>query len=198
MVVSRMSRQVQVNAVATDQFPVWESDGYTKKSGETSFTVRLWKDGVVSSNPVTIVEIAASGEYKVTFIPDEMGFWLLEVSIPYNGQVWQGQFDVGSDQGEAQINVAYDDDTSTLYMDVWLDRDGTSVLATELVSCAVEIYDSNGASVLVASSGAADADGRFRMSDTLALISDRTYSAKVAVSDIRGTVITNQAFTTAG
>ena len=193
-----MRRQVQINSVVTDQFPIWESDGYTKKSGETVFLARLWKDGVSSSNTVTITEIGNTGEYLIQFVPDEMGFWLIEVTIDYNKQVWQGQFDVGSDQGEAQLNVAYDDDTSDLYMDVWLDRDGTSILASELVSCSVELYDSNGTLLFTSNSASADADGRFRMSENLSLISDRAYSAKVTVTDIRGTVETNQAFTTAG
>ncbi len=193
-----MSRQVQMNAVASDQFPIWEEDGYTKKSGETVFTARLWKDGVVSAQSVTIVEIGTSGEYKTSFVPNEMGFWLLEVLINYNKQVWQGQYDVGSDQGEAQLNVAYDDDTSTLQMDVWLDRDGTSVLATELVSCEVKLYDSGGTLLFTKASASASADGRFRMTETLGLVSDRIYSAKVTITDIRGSVITNQAFTTAG
>lgn len=191
-----MSRQVQIDAVVTDQFPVWEADGYTKKSGETSFVATLWVDGVVSSNVVSIAEIGTSGEYKASFTPDEIGFWTLEIYITYNKHSWYGEFDVGLDQAEAQMNVAYDDDNSILYMDVWLDRDGTSVELADLVSCSVLLYDPSAALLFTSASVTPSADGRFRLSETLGLTSDRTYSAKVTVTDIRGTVITNQAFTT--
>lgn len=193
-----MSRQVQVNSVVTDQFPVWESDGFTKKSGETVFTATLWNDGGVSAIPVTIVEIGTSGEYRATFTPNQMGFWILEVAIPYNEQTWFGEFDVASDHGEAQFIVGYDDDTDTLYMDIWLDRDGTSVLSPELVSCSVEVFDPGGGSLFVENSAVPGSDGRFRISRVQSLVTNRVYGAKVSVTDTWGTVITNQSFTTAG
>jgi hypothetical protein len=193
-----VSRQVQVNSVVTDQFPVWEVDGYTKKSGETVFTATLWNDGVVSAVSVNIVEIGTSGEYRATFTPDQMGFWVLEIAIPYNEQVWSGEFDVASDHGEAQFIVGFDEDTDTLYMDIWLDRDGTSVLASELVSCSVEVFDSGGSSLFVENSASPDSDGRFRISRVQTLVTNRVYGAEVSVTDTWGTVITNQSFTTVG
>lgn len=191
-----MSRQVQINSVVYDQFPVWEDDGYTKRSGETVFTATLWHDNVVSALPVSISEIGVSGEYAVSFTPDDMGVWILEVKVPYNEQVWGETFDVGSDQGEAQLIVAFEDGTNTLYMDIWLDRDGTSVLTADLVSCSIEVFGPGGTSIFTDSSVSPDLDGKFRLSRVETLASNRTYSARVSVTDSRGTVITNQAFMT--
>lgn len=191
-----MSRQVQINSLVIDQFPVWESDGFTKRSGETVFTSNLWNDGVPSVLPVAISEIGVSGEYQASFTPDSMGMWLLEILIPYNEQVWFQLFDVGSDQGEAQLIVAFEDGTNTLYMDIWLDRDGTSVLASDLVSCSIEVFDPTGVSLFTENSVTPDSDGKFRISRVQSLASNRTYSAQVSVTDSRGTVITSQSFTT--
>lgn len=92
-----MSRQIEAGETVIDQFPVFEWDGYTKKSGETVFTTSLWKDGVSQpALPVTISEIGASGEYKVDFEPDDSGFWLLQVLIDYNKDVWKGEYDVST------------------------------------------------------------------------------------------------------
>jgi hypothetical protein len=175
---------------------VWETDGFTKRSGETVFTTTLWHDGVVSALPVTIVEIGSSGEYLVTFTPNDLGVWVLEVKIPYNEQVWGQTLDVGSDNGEAQLIVAFEDGTNTLYMDIWLDRDGTSVLTADLVSCSIEVFDSTGASLFTENSVTPDTDGKFRISRVQSLASNRTYGARVSVTDSRGTVITSQSFTT--
>lgn len=191
-----MSRQVQISSLAIDQFPVWELDGYSKKSGETVFTTTLWRDGVVSLIPVTIAEIGVSGEYRASFTPNLRGLWILEVKVPYNGQVWGQTFDVGSDHAESQLIVAYEETTDTLYMDVWLDRDGTSVPSAELVSCSIEVFDPDGVSVFTASSNLPDPDGKFRMSRVQILLDNRTYGARILVVDVRGPVTTSQAFTT--
>jgi len=194
-----LSIEGQVGIDIIDLFPVWQLDGYTKKSGETSFDVTLWKDGIVNSATVTITETMSSGMYEARFIPDELGFWYLEVKIPYNGQVWKGEYNIGLDHPEAQMNVAYDDDTSILYMSVWMDREGESVEASELVSCEVKLYDVTGDSLLfTATSSTVKTDGRFHLQETLGLVSDRTYSAIVEVTDSRGTARTYQEFTTIG
>jgi hypothetical protein len=79
-----MTRQVKINESVIDQFPVFDFDGYTKKTGETSFTSTLWRDGAVKAISVNINEIGTSGEYKVDFIPDQEGFWKLEILVDYN------------------------------------------------------------------------------------------------------------------
>jgi len=194
-----LSIEGQIGVAISDVFPIWDLDGYTKKSGESSFVTTLWKDGVVNGASVTIAEIGTSGMYKATFTPDELGLWYLEVKISYNEQVWKGEYNIGLDQPEAQMNVAYDDDTSILYMSVWMDREGESVDASELVSCEVKLYDVTGDNLLfTATDTSVKADGRFHMQETLSLVSDRTYSAVVEVTDSRGTAKTNQEFTTIG
>ena len=78
-------RIVKINDIAVDQFPVISiEDGYTKVSGETAFTKTVWKNGVLDSVPATISEINSSGEYKMEFTPDDIGFWKVEVLIDYN------------------------------------------------------------------------------------------------------------------
>lgn len=193
-----MSRQAQVNSVVRDQFPVFESDGYTKRSGETAFDTSLWVDGTLSSVSVSISEIGVSGEYEVTFIPNSLGTWVLEIAIPFNRQRWAETVLVGLDQGEAQLNVAYDGDTGILYMDAWLDRDGTAIPQSELSSCAVSIFDPAGGLMFTSSSTSPGTDGKFRMQQTIGLTSERSYSAVVTIEDSRGAVKTSQAFSTAG
>jgi hypothetical protein len=89
-----MSREIRVGADVIDQFPIFGVDGYTKKSGETSFVSTVWKNGVVDSTAVAIAEIESSGEYRVEFVPDSVGFWMVEVLINYNKEIWNGEYDV--------------------------------------------------------------------------------------------------------
>jgi hypothetical protein len=93
-----MAREVQVNTLVTDQFPVFEADGITKVSGLTNppdFAVVIWKDGVVqAAYSYTIAEIGSSGEYKFTFTPDDVAYWEAEVTISAYDEIWQGRYDV--------------------------------------------------------------------------------------------------------
>jgi len=75
-----MTRQVKINEAVIDQFPVFDFDGYTKLSGQT-FVSTVWKDAVVDGATVTITEIGSSGEYKMEFTPDSIGFWKVEVFV---------------------------------------------------------------------------------------------------------------------
>ena len=112
-----MTRQVTLGEAVVDQFPIWESDGVTKKSGETAFTKRLWKDGAVDSETITIAEIGSSGEYKASFTPDDVGFWLMEITIDYNDEVWQGQYEV--EYAKLHVNSTLSDDGVTAILSVW-------------------------------------------------------------------------------
>jgi len=189
--------QRPLGSIVVDTFPVWESDGYTKKSGETSFVVGLWKDGVLSAVSVAIAEVGSSGMYKAEFTPDGRGVWYLEVKIPYNGQVWKGEYEVSIEQAEAQMNASYDEGSSTLFLEVWLDRDGDSIPAAELVSASVVLYEhDNPTPVFSGSSSTVKSDGRISFQTTLSLNADRPYNATVTATDARGSVTTYQAFTT--
>lgn len=47
-----------------------------------SFTISLFKDGVVSLLPVTIQEVAGkNGFYRTTFTPNDEGLWSLDVVV---------------------------------------------------------------------------------------------------------------------
>jgi len=84
-------RTTPPDEVFTDQFSVYDTDGYTKKSGLTypaHFEIKLWKDCVVDSTTVVISEIGTSGEYKISFTPDEVGFYELEVHCLWNHEIW--------------------------------------------------------------------------------------------------------------
>jgi hypothetical protein len=143
-----MSRHATTGRPVVDQFPVWEDDGYTKKSGETVFTVTIWKDGVVQSIPSSITEIGTSGEYEITFTPDDSGFWLAEVKIPYNEQVWFGQYD--TEKSDLEFTASMAEDGATARFTVWgEDHQGR---ATFLTGMTAEIRDSAGG--LVAPLGA--------------------------------------------
>jgi hypothetical protein len=83
-----MSRDVKIGETVVDQFPVFDTDGYTKKSGETVFTKSLWVNGAPSGQTVTISEIGSSGEYEVGFTPNAEGYWALQILIDYNKDVW--------------------------------------------------------------------------------------------------------------
>lgn len=154
-----MTREIVLGQSVTDQFPIWENDGYTKKSGETSFVKRLWKDGSLSSVPVTIQEIGSSGEYKASFTPDAVGFWLLEVTIDYNKDVWQGEYVV--DGADLFVNASMSDDGTTSIFGLWFEQDGQR--RTDLDSIAAVIKDTEGNLVVDLGTVSSDTgDGVFR------------------------------------
>ena len=191
-----MARRVPLGLV-TDQFPIYETDGYTKKSGETTFTITVWKDGVVSAVVATIAEIGVSGEYKVSFTPDSVGFWVVEVLIDYNKDLFVGEYDVGlSEDAEALFNAAYDDGTTTLYMEAWLDRFGQSIAAANLVSCQVDVYEQDGSLLLTASSASPRANGRFSLTSSTVLVDNRPYNVTVTIVDNLGSITTFHAWST--
>lgn len=134
-----MAREVRVGVEVVDQFPAWEADGYTKRSGLTSFDVRLWRDGAPSILPVTIAEIGASGEYAVRWTPDAAGVWLLEIGIPFNEDVWQGEYE--SLPNEAAFGAAIVEDASDVVFGLWLDLDGQRVLGLDSLAAVVRTTD---------------------------------------------------------
>ena len=104
-----MSREIRLGAEIIDQFAVFESDGYTKVSGEVSFTTTLWDDGVVNSSvSVVVAEIGTSGEYTVTFTPDSAGFWVLEVLIDSTNDIYESEYVVSASGGNAVIGTPFD------------------------------------------------------------------------------------------
>ncbi len=141
-----MTIPLKLGETARVQIPVWESDFFTKKSGLGSgnFTMTVWKDGVLDAVTPTVAEIGSTGEYKVEFVPDDLGVWFLEVKSDYDGKVWEEDFPVGKTQHfEAQFEAA-DRGVNTEF-GVWIEVDGEPKL--DLTSIGLKLYDNDGTEV---------------------------------------------------
>ncbi len=88
------AREIRVGIPAVDHFPAFEPDGFTKRSGLSAFTVSVFRDGAVDPLSVTIVEISSTGEYSVNFTPNAIGYWVVQVQIDFNGDIWEGSYQV--------------------------------------------------------------------------------------------------------
>jgi len=92
-----MARERPANVEIVDQFAIWERNGILKKSGlvQGDFTVTIYQDGAIKGgHPFTITEIGSTGEYKLAFTPDAVGFWVAEVAYSALRQDWTGEYDV--------------------------------------------------------------------------------------------------------
>ena len=89
-------RTISPGSIVVDHFPVFNWDGETRVSGETSFSVLLWRNAELSSESVSISEIGTTGEYSVSFNPSDPGFWVLEIAIGYNGDIYRFEYDVSN------------------------------------------------------------------------------------------------------
>jgi hypothetical protein len=89
-----MVREVETGIVALDQFPAFENDGYSKRSGLSAgdFVSTVFQNGAIVVLPVTIVEIGISGEYRTSFTPASAGLYELQVLIDFNKQIWHAQY----------------------------------------------------------------------------------------------------------
>lgn len=88
------SREVEVGSAVLDQFPAFENDGYSKRSGLSAgdFSSIVFLNGAIVILPVTISEIGISGEYCVSFTPSTVGLYELQVLIDFNKQIWHAQY----------------------------------------------------------------------------------------------------------
>jgi hypothetical protein len=128
---------VDLGATILDQFPIYEPDGWTKITGETVFTVVLWRDGVEQAVPYTITEIGTSGEYVFEFTPDAAGKWVTEVGIDSTHTVYGGTYIV--EQAPLTWGFAAADDETDVTFSVWLERDGQRQLDVERVAAIVKL-----------------------------------------------------------
>jgi hypothetical protein len=89
-----MIREVKVGAGVIDQFPAFEEDGVTKRSGLTTpdFSVTVFRNGIEIILPVTITEIGTLGEYRTSVIPDVEGLYEVQVLVIFNSQIWYSKY----------------------------------------------------------------------------------------------------------
>lgn len=90
-----MSRQVTVSTLITDQFSLLS--GFNKMLNEPviNFTTTAYVNGAVSPATVTLTEIAVSlGEWVVSWTPDTVGFWVIEVVHTGYAQRTKLEYDV--------------------------------------------------------------------------------------------------------
>ena len=137
-----MARHGYKDEVMDDQFPVWEPDGQTKKSGESSFTVTIYKDGVVqAAYAYTITEIGSLGVYKFTFTPDDTGFWFAEVFIPYNSQTWVLEADIEEAVTLADLKTLLERALGLMHENIFIDETVHDI-DKMLLSCRVRLFAS--------------------------------------------------------
>lgn len=194
-----MAYLVDLGTTVVDTFPVFEPDGYTKKSGETSFSVTIYKDGVVNPLSSTISEIGSSGEYKISFLPDSVGSWKATVFVSYDRSWWGVDATVSVNHlSEAQINISFDDSVPRMYMEVWLDRGGQPVDQDDLISCEVIATDMAGLVLFTETSSTPKVDDHFSLQYDLGLTDARPYALRVTVVDSLGSVTSIHGFSTVG
>lgn len=155
-----MAKQIAFGDLAIDNFPIFQADGYTKKSGETAFVKTLRKNSSPQSLPVTVTEIGTTGEYRTQFTPNDVGFWSLEILIDYNKEIWYGEFQVGGEEVVWGATMA--DDGVNAVFGVWLEQEG--VRRTDITTLTAILKNTSGAVVVNLGSGIPTAEGVFRFS----------------------------------
>jgi hypothetical protein len=193
-----MSREIELGAVITDTFAIFDVDNITRVSGQTVFTTVILREGVPVSIPVTIAEIGTSGEYKVTFTPTSTGYWKVQVYSAYD-EVWREvSVDIISRDSVAQVNVSFDDSIPRIYFEVWLERTNRPVAFVDLVSCEVTAYDLSGLEMFTETSSSAKDTGHFSLSHDIGLASNRPYNILVTVVDSIGSITSLHGISTVG
>jgi len=84
-----MTREAEVSVPVLDQFPAFEEDGFSKRTGLNpgDFIATVFQDSVVTALVVTITEIGTTGEYKTSFTPPSIGFYELQILIDFNKEI---------------------------------------------------------------------------------------------------------------
>lgn len=85
-----MTREIVTGVSSIDQFPAFESNGVSKRSGLSGadFSTTVYRDGAVVALPVTITPATGDpGEYKTVFTPNANGFFELHVLIIFSGDI---------------------------------------------------------------------------------------------------------------
>lgn len=190
-----MSRYTTLGEEIVDQFSVWASNGYDKVSGVTSFDVSLWFEGVPSVRPVVISEIGVSGEYKVSFTPNTVGSWVLEVKIPSNLDVWGGEYKVVRGKEEdIEMRFSIADDGNEITMLCWTEIDGQRTLIP--TSCSAKIIGEVGEVKDLGTNNSPDANGAFSFVTDSDLDPHTPYYVAISMTDGSRPWYANKGFAT--
>jgi hypothetical protein len=134
--------EVESGSTVIDQFPVFESDGYSKKSGLTlaggDFVVTAWRNGYQVGVSLTITEISGTpGEYRVEWTPPFgiLGRYEIQVFINHNKQIWYGEYRVVSSSDDRIAGL--------LHENAIVDNQTYDSL-TQLTSARVRVFDHAG------------------------------------------------------
>ena len=90
-------RRVSARTAVVDHFPVYGEDGFTKVPDlePDDFAVVVFRDGEVAAVSVELAQIGASpGEYRLSFTPDQAGFYEIEVAFIAGQQTYAEQYEV--------------------------------------------------------------------------------------------------------
>jgi len=151
-----MSRAIQLGSSIKDSFPMLDYDGVTRVHGETDFDILLIHDNAVSAIVPSISEIDLVGEYRVEFTPDGIGFWHMEISAGYNGDLFAFDYDVSIGSTENIYTLAQRI-AGLVHENIFIDMTEYD-LDGQLISARVRIFDSKDHCNL-ATDGGSEADG---------------------------------------
>lgn len=87
-------REVQKGSSVVDQFPVFEDNGYTTKTGlgPANFNATAFLNAAVLPLGITVDEIGSTGQYSVTFTVAFNGLYEIQVHNDFNNEIWHGQY----------------------------------------------------------------------------------------------------------
>jgi len=103
-------REIQKGSTVIDQFPVFEDDGYTKKTGlgPANFSATVFLNAAILPVGVTVDEIGSSGEYSVGFTAGFNGLYEVQVYNDFNDEIWHAQYVSVDELTNALAEVARD------------------------------------------------------------------------------------------
>lgn len=100
MLATNPLQQVVLGTTGEDQFPIYDTDGFTPVSGvdPDDLVVTIYVDAVdvTDSYPApTIAEIGSTGEYTISFSTPSRGRLIIDVAYATTDFHWRGFYDVG-------------------------------------------------------------------------------------------------------
>lgn len=151
-------RSAKVGDPFYDIFTVFEFDGVSTKSGETSFAVDFVHDDTPTVVAYTIAEIGTSGDYQLT-VPGgfpSVGVWAITVEVAYNGSTWRTFAEVSlHDIDEVyEIIIAGGSGVEVVTIELL-----NSVTSAPLIDALINVYDAAGVTLITF--GRTDSSGQF-------------------------------------